>query len=398
MDLDVLLRAVLERLRRADARGGGGLPQFARIGRERPGAVVAVGARQGGGDIHVGEDVLDRLERTDRPAEGDAVERVVAAHLQRAVGAADLLERGEHRGAVEHLAQQAPAFTGRAERLGLAVLERQLGLVARRVDAGERPGLDAAGLQVNQVEPDIGLAAARAVARHDDGEIGNRAVGDRGLDAIEHAVGGGELDALRRRIARPLEQRQRADRFAGRDLRQPLLLLRVAAGEQQRLGGEIHRGRERHRRHRPAHFLGDHAQFEMTRAGTAEFFRNRDPEKAHLRKALPEVLVVGRLALQHGAHRFRRALLGKETPRLVAKLLLVVGEFEVHVGLLSLGIESRNASPLREQEPVALTSLKTGRSGLPFTRLRNTWSGHRCLSLASRNAVIDSDRPACAFP
>jgi len=36
-----------------------------------------------------------RLERADLAAEGDAIERVVAAHLQRAIGAADLLEGTE---------------------------------------------------------------------------------------------------------------------------------------------------------------------------------------------------------------------------------------------------------------------------------------------------------------
>ena len=44
-----------------------------------------------------------------------------------------------------------------------------------------------------------------------------------------------QLDRLRRRIALAFEQRQRADRFARRDLRQPLLLLRVAAGEHHAL-------------------------------------------------------------------------------------------------------------------------------------------------------------------
>src|SRR5215469_1601885 len=41
MNLDVVLGAVLERLRRIDARGGSGFRQLARIGRKRPGAVIA---------------------------------------------------------------------------------------------------------------------------------------------------------------------------------------------------------------------------------------------------------------------------------------------------------------------------------------------------------------------
>ena len=145
-----------------------------------------------------------------------------------------------------------------------------------------------------------------------------------------------ELDRRRRRIALAFEQRQRADRFARGDLRQPFLLLRLAAGEQDRFGGEIDRRRERHRRQRAAHFLGDHAEFEMARAGAAECFGDRDAEKAHLGEALPQFLVVRRLAVEHRAHRLRRAFLGEKFPRLVAHLLLFVGEIEIH-GVYSVG-------------------------------------------------------------
>jgi hypothetical protein len=74
----------------------------------------------------------------------------------------------------------------------------------------------------------------------------------------------------------------------------------------------------------------------MTRAGAAELFGDRDAEKAHLGKALPEVPVVSRLALEHRAHRFRRALFGEEFPRLVAHLFLFVGEIEIHGAVLAL--------------------------------------------------------------
>src|ERR1700694_3428547 len=55
MDLDVVLGAMLERLRRADPRRGGGLRQFRGVGGERPGAVVTIRTRQRRRDVHVGE-------------------------------------------------------------------------------------------------------------------------------------------------------------------------------------------------------------------------------------------------------------------------------------------------------------------------------------------------------
>ena len=151
------------------------------------------------------------------------------------------------------------------ERLGLAVLEGEFGLAARRIDIGQRLGLDAFGLHVDQEQRDIGLAPARSGARGNDGEIGDGAIGHRLLHAVEGAAGRAELDRLRRRIALALEQRQRADRGARCDRGQPFLLLRVAAGEQDGFGREIHRRGERHRRQRAAHLLGDHAEFEMAR-------------------------------------------------------------------------------------------------------------------------------------
>src|SRR5213595_879528 len=52
MDLDVVLGTMLECLRRADARRSRSLRQFRCVGRERPGAVVTIRARQRRRDIH----------------------------------------------------------------------------------------------------------------------------------------------------------------------------------------------------------------------------------------------------------------------------------------------------------------------------------------------------------
>ena len=54
---------------------------------QRPHRVVGGGAGVLEVDQHVGQLVLDRLERADRPAERHALQRIVARHFERAVGA-----------------------------------------------------------------------------------------------------------------------------------------------------------------------------------------------------------------------------------------------------------------------------------------------------------------------
>ena len=97
MRLDVLLRrkwnASVADTRAAAAASGSSAASAA----QRPGAVIGVGPRQFDRDIHVGELVLDRLERADRPAERIALQRIVARHLQAGIRAAHLLERDQDR-------------------------------------------------------------------------------------------------------------------------------------------------------------------------------------------------------------------------------------------------------------------------------------------------------------
>ena len=68
----------------------------------------------------------------------------------------------------------------------------------------------------------------------------------------------------------------------------------------------------------------------MAGSRAAIILGDRDAEKAHLGEALPQILVVGRLAVEHDAHSLGRTFFGEEFSRLVAELLLVVGEIEVH--------------------------------------------------------------------
>ena len=125
---------IIEGLRGGDARCGRCERQFARIGRKRPGAVIGVGAGEFIVDIHVGELVLDRLERADGAAEGVARHRVILRHHEALIRTAHLLESGEDGRAVEHAARDRPAFAGLAQRFGGCAVEFDLGMLARGID------------------------------------------------------------------------------------------------------------------------------------------------------------------------------------------------------------------------------------------------------------------------
>ena len=87
----------------------GGQRQVGRIGSERPGAVVGVRTCQLQCHVHVRQLVLDGLERSDGPPEGETFLRILARHLQAGIGAAHLLEREQDRRPVQHPLHRAPA-------------------------------------------------------------------------------------------------------------------------------------------------------------------------------------------------------------------------------------------------------------------------------------------------
>jgi hypothetical protein len=204
------------------------------------------------------------------------------------------------------------------------ILEQDLGLVAGRIEIGERLARHLLVRQVDDEQRDVGFPPPRTGARRDHGDIGDRAVGHRHLGARELVPGDGGRDRPRRQTTRPLEQRQRADALPRSEIRQQPPLLLVVARQHDRLGRQIDRGRERHRRQRAAHFLGDHAEFEIPGAGPAEIFRHRHAEESHAGEALPQRAIVRRGAVEHRPHRLRRRMLGEIAPRLVPQLLLLI--------------------------------------------------------------------------
>ena len=196
---------------------------------------------------------------------------------------------------------------------------------AARIDRLDGRAGDAGCLQIDEREHDAALAL-----RDDDGDVGHIAIGHRQLLAAQHAAAEGGAQLADIGLAGAFGQRQRADRLAARQLRQPRLLLRLAAAGDDRLAGEIDRGGERHRRQRRAQLLGQHAQPEMAEARAAVLLGDRRAGPAHGGDLLPQRLVVGLGPFQDAPHRRRGAALAQEFACLLAQLLQVVAEIEIH--------------------------------------------------------------------
>ena len=186
-------------------------------------------------------------------------------------------------------------------------------------------------LEIDQHQRDSAIALPAGVGQH-DGEGRGLAVGHRQLLAVEPAAAEGRADAARLGRLRAFGDGERADRLAGRQLGQPLLLLRVRARELQRLGGQHDRRVERHRCRGASHFLRDDAKLERRQPEPAVLFGNAGRRHAELDEALPDLVGMSFVAVQHATHDLGRALVGEELTDLLLEQLLVVGEIEVHDG------------------------------------------------------------------
>ncbi len=134
MRLRAFLRCIIECLRRGHARRRRRQRKLARVRRKRPRAVIGVGTRKLGVDVHVRELVLDRLIGSDQAPEGIALHRVILRHREADIGAADLFERGHDRRAVEHARRDLPAFARFAQCFGRCIVEHDLRMLARGID------------------------------------------------------------------------------------------------------------------------------------------------------------------------------------------------------------------------------------------------------------------------
>ncbi len=157
---------------------------------------------------------------------------------------------------------------------------------AGRVHGGEARARDAGAGEVHAGRGRRGRSpcAARTIAKSATSPsiTGTLVAGQAGAVGARRQVG-------RRRHLRALGQREAADRLALRDAREPALLLRVAARDAQRLGGQVDRGGERGGGEAPAQLLRDHAELEVAEAGAAVGLGDGGAHPAHLAHALPEL-------------------------------------------------------------------------------------------------------------
>ncbi|MNM78819.1 hypothetical protein D3C81_907370 [compost metagenome] len=141
---------------------------------------------------HVDDVLLHQLERSDRAPELFALQGVVCRQVQRALRRAHRAHR--HIEAAEVKADQhlAQAFSFLAQQVGggyLRVLEGEgRGAGAAGEHHVDRRGGVRRGVAFDQEERQLAVAGVAVSARHHDAEVGEHAVGDPQLAAVEHVA------------------------------------------------------------------------------------------------------------------------------------------------------------------------------------------------------------------
>ena len=139
-----------------------------------------------------------------------------------------------------------------------------------------------------------------------------------------------QAHALRPEAALRLQPGGRHDRLAARDLRQPLLLLGVAARRDQHARAHHRRLEGRRRRERAAQLLEHDHGLEQRLRRAAVLLGHQHAEQAQLRQLLPERVGHALRVVLHRAHHRDRAVLGAQLAHRVAQDLLLFAEVEVH--------------------------------------------------------------------
>ena len=310
----------------------GGQRHILAIGGQRPEPVVGRRAGRLGLGEHVRAQVLDGLERADRPPELDPHPRVAGRHLHHPRSTSGLLGGQQDGGGIEDAAEYSPAVALVADQPGWRAREIQVRLLAGLVQGRHGHPRHPRRGSVHREQAD-----ASRRARADQDEVGDVAVRHVPLAAVQHpppgpAPAGPGLHTRLVPAPRLLQQGQRADPLAGGQARQQVLPGRLVRAAQQGLGGQRHARQVGRAQQRPAHLLEDDAELEVAEPGSLILLGHGhalQPELvAHL---LPDRGVVAGV----GGHQPPHALLGRLAAQEAAhrgpQFQLLVGEEEVHL-------------------------------------------------------------------
>ncbi|KAF1060707.1 MAG: hypothetical protein GAK39_06136 [Variovorax sp.] len=302
----------------------------------------------GGG---IGHAPLHALAVGQQRAEGLSHRRVLADHVERALGAADAPGRHLHAPARQprlHRREALPLLAQQLAGVDAAVLQHHL--VGRHAAEHRDAALDdeARRVLVDDEGRDAAARTERLVGHgHHDGPVGARGTADPDLAAVEHPVAlrvALGARAHRRRIgARAgLGDGDRRDRLAARIGREVALGLRRVGRLQQhaqvrRIGRQVvgHDGL--------AEFLVDAHHGRHRQVGAAEFGRRIEPPEAELaRERIEPLVLLGHqhqlpalgFALEHRRLQ-RQQLVAHEARDQVLEHAVLVVEFEVHASPLT---------------------------------------------------------------
>ena len=267
---------------------------------------------------HLRAHVLHRLERADHAVELTALLGVVHRLVQHGLRGAQRIRRQHDASGIDDGAQRFAAVYGAGQRFGGGFVEHHLRHRARAVDGLELGHLRTAG--VGQMQ--------RSVGGGNDEAISAGAIEHEHRLAVQLAVAAGHAV----RLAPPdlLAHRNPEDHLAGGDSRQPMFLLRVAAGGRQRQWRHHRRRHEGHRRHHAAKRFCDQRRLQQPKTDAAVLFVDQHRVRAQLRQLLPDVVGARCARLCHLAHALQRAAGFQIASDAVLQHQLFLRQCEIH--------------------------------------------------------------------